>query len=486
MEEQDSLKSELEELRQENLSLQKELAVKNVISEISQFQGKDNELDFIYKKIFSLLKEIIRLDNFYICLKDQGMIEIPFMIDQFDDFPKESLREETNPNLKSSLTAYALNQKRSLVLREDDIKELVDNGKVSVMGKLPLQWVFLPFHVGNLHGGIVAQSYSDVEGFSYTDMSMLAYVTMHVGNFLSAYRSKAKIKQQYEELKSAQSQLVQSEKMASVGQLAAGVAHEINNPLGYVNSNLNTLKDYVKELGEFIEDVIAQIKSVCSEQEGEKKVLDMIEQQKEKYDVEFILSDTTELVSESIFGMDKVKKIIQSLKNFTHAGEEKQKKADINACLDETIRIVWNELKYHCEVNKDLGDIPETYCHPSQLNQVFMNLMINAGHAIKEKGVISVSTCQEDDWIIIKIKDNGSGIDQEHLSQLFNPFFTTKPVGQGTGLGLSISYGIIENHNGKIEVESEIGKGTCFTISIPIVTEIKEDIEEQDELKVEG
>ena len=431
MEQKSHLKVQLEELRQENLSLQKELAVKNVISEISQFQGKDNELDFIYKKIFSLLKEIIHLDNFYICLKDQGMVEIPFMIDEYDNFPSESLTEKNNPNLKNSLTAYALNQKKSLVLREDDIKELVEEKDVSIFGRMPLQWVFLPFHVGNLNGGIVAQSYNDIEGFSYTDMSMLAYVTMHIGNFLSAYRSKAKIKQQYEELKSAQSQLVQSEKMASVGQLAAGVAHEINNPLGYVNSNLNTLKDYVKELGEFIEEVVGQVSDFSSENEGGKKVLDIIDQQKEKFDVEFILSDTTELVSESIFGMDKVKKIIQSLKNFTHAGEEKQKKADINACLDETIRIVWNELKYHCEVKKEFNEIPETYCHPSQLNQVFMNLMINAGHAIKEKGVISVSTYKEEDWIIIKIKDNGSGIDKEHLSQLFNPFFTTKPVGQG-------------------------------------------------------
>ncbi|WP_196139456.1 sensor histidine kinase [Aliikangiella sp. G2MR2-5] len=475
-----SLKAQLSDLRQENLTLQRELAVKNVISEISQFQGREDKLENIYKRIFTLLTEIIHIENFYICLKVDGLLDIPFIIDESSEFTKEQLNESTNPDLKHSLVAYALKQKRSLILAKEDVLELVQNEKVKCLGNVPCQWVFLPFHAVNLHGGIVAQQYDREGRFSYSDMSMLAYVTMHVGNFLSAYHSKAKIKQQYEELKSAQSQLVHSEKMASIGQLAAGVAHEINNPLGYVNSNLNTLKDYVMELGQFIDELLNQVGDICNKQESCSQIPEVISNLKNEYEVEFILSDTQELVSESIFGMEKVKKIIQSLKNFTHAGEEQMKKSDINACIEETVRIVWNELKYHCKVKKELGELPETYCHPSQLNQVFMNLLINAGHAIKEKGEISIKTYKVDDFICIKIQDNGTGIDEKHLNQLFNPFFTTKPVGQGTGLGLSISYGIIENHKGKIVVESEVGVGTCFTIHLPIVSSLEEAEEEAD------
>ena len=263
--------------------------------------------------------------------------------------------------------------------------------------------------------------------------------------------------------------------MASIGQLAAGVAHEINNPLGYINSNLNSLRSYVKDIGAFIGDLI-KISEISRSVDEFPSVLDEL---KKKHDVDFILSDIVELVSESIFGMEKVKSIIQSLKNFTHAGEEKKKKTNINNCIDETIRIVWNELKYHCEVVKDYGEIPKTYCYPSQLNQVFMNLLINASHAIKENGVITVKTSCKNETIFVEIKDNGEGIDEEHISQLFNPFFTTKPVGQGTGLGLSISYGIVENHKGTISVSSDIGVGTCFKISLPVVRKLDETIKHE-------
>ncbi|MEP1630870.1 MAG: ATP-binding protein, partial [Ekhidna sp.] len=200
-----------------------------------------------------------------------------------------------------------------------------------------------------------------------------------------------------------------------------------------------------------------------------------------KHDVEFMLSDTGEIIDECLFGMNKVKKIIQSLKNFSHAGEDKKELTDINACIKEAIIIVWNELKYHCELDTHYGEIPQTFCYPNQLNQIFMNLLINAGHAIKDKGIIRVETKCEGDLILISIADNGCGIDEEHLSQLFNPFFTTKPVGQGTGLGLSISYGIMESHGGKIEVESTVGEGTCFTIHLPIASEDSDSCEADDE-----
>ena len=463
----------VEELERENLQLQKELAVKSVISEISQMDVEEDNPNSIYERIFLLLTEIMEVDNFYIVLVENGLIRIPYMTDQNDNIDPEQLKEENNPKLRHSLTGYALSQNSTVVLSQSDIDKLKEEQKIEVIGSIPKQWLYLPFHGKGIEGGIVVQSYAKEDSYSYNDMSILAYVTMHVGHFLSSHQARKQIQNQLEKLKAAQNQLVHSEKMASVGQLAAGVAHEINNPLGYVNSNLNSLREYVDDFASFAKD-INKLTNLEDDEEQTISAEDLtkkINAINEKHDVEFILSDTGEIINECLFGMDKVKKIIQSLKNFSHAGEDKKELTDINACIKEAIIIVWNELKYHCELDTHYGEIPSTFCYPNQLNQIFMNLLINAGHAIKEKGIIRVETKSEGDLILISIADNGCGIDEEHLSQLFNPFFTTKPVGQGTGLGLSISYGIMESHGGKIEVESTVGEGTCFTIHLPIASE---------------
>jgi signal transduction histidine kinase len=233
------------------------------------------------------------------------------------------------------------------------------------------------------------------------------------------------------------------------------------------------LNEYILDLGNFVEKIDSLFSTEVFESTDKSDFPNKIASIKDDCDVDFILDDTKSLIKECVFGMDKVKKIVQGLKNFSHTGEEAKEKTDINLCIEDTIRIVWNELKYHCEINKNFEECPETYCYPSQLNQVFMNLLINAGHAIKENGVITISTKYADETIFIEFQDNGSGIDEEHLTQLFNPFFTTKPVGQGTGLGLSISYGIIENHGGTINIKSKVGEGTCFYISLPVIDELE-------------
>ena len=174
------------------------------------------------------------------------------------------------------------------------------------------------------------------------------------------------------------------------------------------------------------------------------------------------------MIDESIFGMNKVKDIVISLKNFSRVDQEDMQETNINQCIEETLKIVWNDLKYKCEVIKNFGDIPDIYCYPGQLNQVIMNLLVNAGHAIEQKGIITITTRIENQQTILSIEDTGKGIKAENMSHLFDPFFTTKPIGQGTGLGLSISYDIIvEKHKGKIEVESTLGVGTTFTITLP-------------------
>ncbi len=270
-------------------------------------------------------------------------------------------------------------------------------------------------------------------------------------------------------LQQAHQQLLQAEKMASVGQLAAGIAHEINNPIGFVNSNMNSLQSYVGTLFGIIDQYHHSIDQL-SLASATRQIFSDIDQQA---DLPFVKEDIGDLVRESLDGLRRVKDIVQSLKDFSHVGETEWQEADIHHGLDSTLNIVKNEIKYKATVEKNYGQLPPVYCIISQLNQVFMNLFVNAAHAIKDHGTISISTGtgvkDGADWVWIKIIDSGCGIAAENLNRIFEPFFTTKPIGSGTGLGLSLAYGIINQHNGNIQVKSVVGKGTCFTIYLPVL-----------------
>ncbi len=267
----------------------------------------------------------------------------------------------------------------------------------------------------------------------------------------------------YKDLEQAQSQLLQSEKMASVGQLAAGVAHEINNPIGFVNSNLGTLQNYVADL----------FKLVAAYEQLETKLpaddaLQQLRALKKKLDLDYLREDTGNLVKESIEGLGRVKKIVQDLKEFSHVDSSEWQIADLHAGLDSTLNIAHNELKYKVTVVKEYGEIPPVECIASQINQVFMNILVNAAHAIETRGTVKLRTSLKNDEVLIEISDTGKGMPPDVQKRIFEPFFTTKPVGKGTGLGLSLSYGIVQKHHGHIEVESEAGKGTCFRIHLPV------------------
>ena len=267
------------------------------------------------------------------------------------------------------------------------------------------------------------------------------------------------------ELAETHEQLLQSEKLASIGQLAAGVAHEINNPIGFVNSNLSTLEGYLDDLLRLLETYErheAQL-HVQGQQVAE------LEAVKRAVDLRYLKDDIPELLAESKEGLDRVKKIVLDLKEFSHVGQSDWQYADLHRGLDSTLNVVRNELKYKVQVIKEYGQLPEIECLPSELNQVFLNILVNAGHAITDEGIITIRTGLEDTQAWVIIADNGSGIDPAHLKRIFDPFFTTKPVGRGTGLGLSLSYGIVKRHHGRIDVESEVGRGTLFRILLPLV-----------------
>jgi signal transduction histidine kinase len=289
----------------------------------------------------------------------------------------------------------------------------------------------------------------------------------------SRVRAGRRILELEDSQKKANAQLLQSEKMASVGQLAAGVAHEINNPTGFVSSNLKTLTDYQNDLNKLIKHyrkLITDLKETGEEylSSSIEKQLEQIVSLEDEADIDFILEDIMDLISDCKEGTGRIKKIVLDLKDFAHPGEDKIQSADINDGIETTLNVVWNELKYKATLNKELAKLPMVKCYPQQLNQVFMNLFVNAAQAIEKQGEISISTRADNGFVEIKIGDTGSGIKEENLKKIFDPFFTTKDVGKGTGLGLNVAYNIIKKHNGTIEVKSQVGKGTVFKIRIPV------------------
>lgn len=272
----------------------------------------------------------------------------------------------------------------------------------------------------------------------------------------------AEIQQAYDDLKKVQAQLLQQDKMASVGQLAAGVAHEINNPMGYIISNLGSLGKYVEKMSAYL-DADEKVLSGCDQATRE-----MAAKERQKYKIDHIRRDMPDLISESSDGAQRVRQIVQDLKSFSRMDSAEFAHADITEGLESTLSIAWNELKYKATVIKEYGQLPLVWCNMGQLNQVFLNLLVNAAHAITDHGEIRIATWEENGTVRISIRDTGSGIQPENLKRIFDPFYTTKEVGKGTGLGLAIAYDIVVNkHGGRIDVTSEVGVGTTFTIMLP-------------------
>ncbi len=268
----------------------------------------------------------------------------------------------------------------------------------------------------------------------------------------------------YQQLEGAQGQIVQSEKLASIGQLAAGVAHEINNPIGYVNSNISTLEKYVTRYLSVVQTAFDTIARTA-----DPTAIAEMEDIKQRFDLDFMANDVRQLIAESKSGIDRVCKIVRDLKDFSRRDHEANWTiTDIHKCIESTLNIAWSELKYKAQIIKTFGVLPPIECVTSEINQVLLNLLLNAGQAMNKRGVITISTGCSDSSIWIAIGDDGDGMAPDVLPHIFEPFFTTKSAGEGTGLGLAISYGIVKKHHGDIQVTSTLGQGTLFRIELPI------------------
>ena len=283
-----------------------------------------------------------------------------------------------------------------------------------------------------------------------------------------------KLEKSLHTLKETQQQLIQSEKLNSLGMLSAGIAHEINNPISFVTSNISTAEEYILVL----KALIAEYTSLESEvklincTENISNHIEKINNIKSDENLKYILNDIDTVLSEIKTGAERIKDIIKNLRSFAHIDKTAKDKVNINKELEVALKIAYNELKYKCTVHKQFGDIPLISCYPGEINQVFLNLIVNAAQAIQTKGTINICTFKEDNNVVITIEDTGTGISEKDIGKIFDPFFTTKDVGKGTGLGLSVSHGIIEKHKGTIGVESKVNKGTKFTIKLPLNSEV--------------
>jgi two-component system NtrC family sensor kinase len=286
-------------------------------------------------------------------------------------------------------------------------------------------------------------------------------VTLH--DVTELRRITSELSEAYATQKATQGKLVQQEKMASIGQLAAGVAHEINNPVGFVASNLNTLNKYVQHLCTHIATLEEGIASAA-----DPVLQELVTTSRKQNKVRVVGQDVFDLIEESLEGTARVKNIVGNLKSFSRVGGNGKEWTDLHECIESSINIAWNEIKYHAQVERDFTSLPLVFCNAQQMNQVFLNLIVNAAQAIEQHGIITITARVDDPWVVVQISDTGCGIAPEHLEKIFDPFFTTKDVGKGTGLGLSLCYDMVQKHAGELKVKSVVGKGSTFEIRLPL------------------
>jgi len=459
-------------------SLRKRVKELSVLNSVSEVLSGSLELNVILNKTLQKILDITGLDCGAILLLNEKGDRLVLKASM--GFKSGVLKEGVKLALDTGVSSTTVKSKEPVIIEE---MEKCDMPGIEILIEEKIKnFVSIPLVSRDKVNGAVNVGSHVQHYYSPEELNLLSLIANQIGLAIDNAKLFEETRNALKDLKQTQSYLLQSEKMASIGQLAAGIAHEINNPTGFVHSNLGSLNKYsnkVLELLKRYEEGLAALKDNGSEEIA--SFYAEMDELKKRLKIDFIINDFQKVIAESLGGTERIKKIVADLKSFSRVDQAEFKYDDINEGLKSTLNVVWNELKYKCTVEKDFGDLPQIYCNMGQINQVFMNILVNAAQAIEQKGAITISTRYvngqsagsgtEQDYIEIKISDAGRGIPEDKLNRIFEPFFTTKPVGKGTGLGLSIAYDIIQKHKGEIKVDSEVGKGTTFTIQLPKLEE---------------
>lgn len=352
---------------------------------------------------------------------------------------------------------YVIYEKRSMVCEGCPIVESFRTGQVTKALRVGITKEGVPFRFEN-----IASVLKNENGKIVAGMELCRIVEEQEKAFED-------LREALQQLKQMQNQLVRAEKMAGIGQLAAGVAHEINNPTGFVLSNLNTMQKYVNNFFHYVNSMEILVKSTVSRDPAAQNISEKVRQIIDSDDYCYLKSNLPEVIKESLDGLKRIKSIVSNLLEFASSSEKQKCSVDVNTEIESAVMFLDDEIDKKGQIVTTLGNLPKILANPQQLKQMFVNMIHNAMQAIGSDGRIVISTEEKDKYIIITISDNGSGIPVDVLPNIFNPFFTTHEVGNGVGLGLSIAYRVIEGHNGNVDVKSETGQGTTFTIRLPIV-----------------
>lgn len=410
----------------------------------------------IFAEFFSLLSQAVSFEIAFV-VQVSGELDEP-VIASFGDCPPLSPPQQAV--LKSMCEDRPTNW-CNLTLHQ--VWQLHFSGTLSQLHSLLLQ----PVSTSRTHYCLML-GHPDIGAFGAGDRDLLQQFKVFAGTMLEKIESEQLIKegeafkQRHQQMEAS---LIQSEKMAALGQLAAGVAHELNNPLGYILSNISTFKHYLQSYHQML-DLYQQLTTLSPDTAAFQQQLALIEQQSKQHDMPFLQQDSQDLIEDSLEGAIRLRDIISSLRRFAHPDRGLIEQVQLNEILQSTVRMLWSEIKTKTKIEMQLApDLPLIAANPSQLSQIILNIVLNATQAMdKGIGLINISTRFVQPWVELSIADNGSGIAPEHLNKIFDPFFTTKDVGKGTGLGLSLIKAILDDHQAKITVKSELGQGATFQL----------------------